>query len=105
MKNAETTKADKANTKKGAFGKTLGNMFTADASETDATARKTAKTAVNELNKFWPARFTSCFFDWAALFGEWFAMDGVVMSGLVKSGFAVDCVGRTVAVFVFRRSR
>ena len=53
--------------KKGAFAKTVGSMFTADARETDATARKTAKTAVNELNKFWPARFTSCFFDWAAL--------------------------------------
>jgi hypothetical protein len=105
MKNAETTKADNANTKKGAFCKTLGSMFTADASETDATARKTAKTAVNELNRFWPARFTICFLDWAAPFWEWFAMDDVVMSRLVESRFAVDCDGRTAAMFVFRRSR
>jgi hypothetical protein len=105
MKNAETTKADNANTKKGAFVKTVGSMFTADASETDATARKTAKTAVNELNRFWPARFTSCFFDCAAPFGECIAVDAVVISGLVEGEFAVDCAGRKVAVFVFRRSR
>ena len=55
MKKDETTKAIKAITKNGAFTKMLGKMFTADAKETDATAKKTMKTAVNLLSMLSPA--------------------------------------------------
>ena len=59
MKKDETTKAVKARTKNGAFAKMLGNMFTADAKETEATAKKTTKTAVNLLSMLSPAFLAS----------------------------------------------
>ena len=55
MKKDETAKAVKAITKNGAFAKMLGNIFTADAKETEATAKKTTKTAVNLLSMLSPA--------------------------------------------------
>ena len=62
MKNDETTKAVKATAKNGAFVRMVGNRFTVDAMETDATANKTMKTAVNGLNMLLPVCLTSCFF-------------------------------------------
>ena len=51
MKKEEMIKAIKAMAKNGTFTRIVGSMFTADAKETDAIAKKTAKTAVNELNR------------------------------------------------------
>jgi len=41
------TKAVKAMAKNGAFNRMVGSMFTAEAKEIDATAKKTPKRAVN----------------------------------------------------------
>ena len=51
IKVAEATKAATAKVKMGAFWSRVGNMLTAEASETEATARKTTNRAVNLLNK------------------------------------------------------
>jgi hypothetical protein len=58
MKKDEPKKAISAKAKNGAFAKMLGNMFTADARETDATAKKTTKTAVNLLSMLSPVFLT-----------------------------------------------
>jgi hypothetical protein len=50
MKKDETMKADKVIAKNGALAMMLGNMFTAEAKETDATVKKTTKIAVNLLS-------------------------------------------------------
>ena len=55
MKKAETPNALAANQKPTAEPAMLGSIFTSDANETDAIARKTAKTAVNRLNMLLPA--------------------------------------------------
>ena len=65
MKKDETTKHVKAITKNGAFAKMLGNMFTADAKETEATTKKTTKRAVNLFSMLSPAFLAyliRCFF-------------------------------------------
>ena len=51
MKREEMIRAIKEMAKNGAFNRMVGSMVTADAKETDATAKKTTKTAVNELNR------------------------------------------------------
>jgi hypothetical protein len=65
MKNDETPKAAKARTKNGGLVEMLGNMFTTDAKENEAIARKIMKTAVKLLSMLAPAFLASlikCFF-------------------------------------------
>ena len=61
MKKEEMMKAINAMTKNGAFTKTVGTMFTADAKDADAIAKKTTKTAVKELTRLFPACLICCF--------------------------------------------
>jgi hypothetical protein len=52
MKKDDATKPARETAKNGAFAKMSGTMFTADAKQTEATARKTTKTAVNLFSMF-----------------------------------------------------
>ena len=55
MKKDETAKDAKAIARNDAFAEMLGTIFTIEAKETEATAKKTTKTAVNLLNILSPA--------------------------------------------------
>ncbi len=81
-------------------------MFTADAKETDATAKKTAKTAVNGLNRLWPARLQVVFST------EQHSLDALHMDGWLvmmragqRVGWLLVAQAGLVAVFVFLLSR
>ncbi len=105
MKKDETAKAIKAKVKKDAFAEMVGSMFTADAKETEATAKKTAKTAVNGLNRLSPARLICSFFVRAISPEACTAKDWLAMDMLAAEELVFVCTGITVAMFVFRLSR